>query len=95
MNWVESIGIVGTVAILISMCFKTSSFKQTLLLRILNLLGSILFVIYGALLPALSTAILNGALILVNGFHIFLLFRDRNKESDSQSLNDKNDKKQI
>lgn len=93
MNWVEGIGIVGTVAILVSMCFKTSSFKQTLLLRILNLAGSILFVVYGALLPALSTAILNGALILVNGFHIFLLFKDRKKENTPQKQDDNSSEK--
>lgn len=89
---IESIGIIGTVAILISMCFKTSSFKAALWLRILNLAGSVLFVVYGALLPAISTAVLNGCLIVVNGFHIYLLIRDEKKKRISEK-DDKNIKK--
>lgn len=93
MNYiVESIGIIGTLFILFSMCFKTSSFKATLWLRILNLLGSVLFVIYGALLPAISTAILNGGLILVNGFHIYLLIKDKEKEAKANTKEVKDDK---
>lgn len=79
MSPIEWIGIVGTLFIFLSMCFKTTSFQATLWLRVLNLIGSLLFVVYGSLLPAISTAVLNGGLILVNGFHVFLLFRDRYK----------------
>lgn len=81
---IEAIGIVGTLAILVSMCFKTTTFKATLWLRILNLAGSVLFVVYGALLPAISTAILNAVLIFVNGFHIYLLVKNKNKTSETE-----------
>ena len=83
MNWVEYLGIAGTIAILVSMCFKTSSFKTALWLRILNLMGSILFVVYGALLPAISTAVLNAALIVVNSFHINT--ETQSEKSESQT----------
>ena len=72
----EVIGILSSLIILISMLFKTTSFKGSLTMRILNLCGSIVFVIYGCLLPAVSTAVLNTGLELVNAYHIVLLIKD-------------------
>ncbi len=83
--WVEIIGVVATLFILVSMCFKTSSFWGNFWLRLLNMIGSIIFVIYGALIPAISTAVLNGALIFVNGYYFVKLLVDREKEKTSTS----------
>lgn len=80
MSWVEIVGIVATVFILISMCFKTTTFKGSFYLRLLNLIGSVIFVVYGILLPAISTAILNGALVFVNFYYLVRLIRDRKKQ---------------
>ncbi len=77
--WVEIIGIVATLFILTSMCFTTLSFWGSFWLRLLNIIGSTFFVVYGILIPAISTAILNGALILVNGFYLIKLLIDRKK----------------
>ena len=79
--WIEIIGIVATLFILIGMCFKTLSFWGSFWLRLLNIVGSIFFVAYGILIPAISTAILNGALILVNGFYLIKLIVDRKKQT--------------
>ena len=49
-------------------------------MRILNLVGSVVFVIYGALLPAISTAVLNGCLIIVNAYHMVKLILDHKKK---------------
>ena len=62
------------------MLFKTTTVKGSLIMRALNLLGSVIFVIYGCLLPAISTAILNGALVIVNGFHLILLIKESKKQ---------------
>ena len=86
--WIEIIGIVATLFILISMCFKTLSFWGSFWLRLLNIVGSIFFVAYGILIPALSTAILNGALILVNGFYLIKLIVDRKKETANPAKTD-------
>lgn len=80
MSWVEIVGIIGAAIVLVSMCFKTTSFKAALWLRVVNLIGCAVFVVYGALIPAIATAVLNGGLVIVNAIHIFLLFRDKNKE---------------
>jgi len=76
---VESIGIIATAFILISMCFKTTSIKGSILMRILNIVGSSIFVVYGIILPAISTAVLNGALIIINVYHLVLLLKGNKK----------------
>ena len=83
--WVEVIGIVGTIAILFSMLFKTTTLKGDIRMRVLNLIGSLIFTIYGCLLPAISTAILNSILTIVNIYHLTSLI----KESKTHSSDDK------
>ena len=75
----EIIGIVSTLLILISMLFKTTSLKGSILMRALNLTGSLFFVVYGCLLPAISTAILNAALVIVNSIHLITLLLENKK----------------
>lgn len=57
----ELIGIAGTVLILIG--FLSNSEKK---IRIFDMIGSLCFVIYGALLGAWSNILLNGALIIIH-----------------------------
>lgn len=78
---VEIIGIVATLLILFSMLFSTTTLKGDKRMRILNLVGSLIFVAYGILVPAISTAILNGALVIVNTYHLIKLTRNKNKQS--------------
>ena len=73
---IELIGIFATLIILASMLFKTTTIKGSIIMRVLNLIGAAILMIYGILLPALSTAILNGALIFVNFYHIVLLYKE-------------------
>lgn len=62
----EVVGIIGSVLVVISMMFKTTTDKGVLLLRIFNLMGSIVFVVYGVLLPAYSTVVLNLICVVLN-----------------------------
>ena len=82
---IELIGIASTVLILFSMLFKTTTLKGDIRMRALNLAGSVVFVVYGCLLPAISTAVLNGALVVVNTYHLIMLI----KESKNQPKEDK------
>lgn len=84
MDAVEYVGIVAAVLILVSMCFPTNTFKATLLLRVFNLIGSIVFLIYGIMLPAIATAVLNGGNIVVNSVQIVLLFKKKNKDVEKK-----------
>ena len=77
---VEILGIVATLFVLAGFCFKTMTFWGSFFLRLLNIVGSIIFVVYGLLLPAYATAILNGALIIVNGYFLIALIKNRKKQ---------------
>lgn len=74
---IHIIGNIATILILVSMLFKTTNRKSALYMRILNAIGSIIFVIYGILVPAYSTAVLNAALALINIYHIIILLGKR------------------
>lgn len=67
MTWFEAIGIVGTIFVLISFLMKDIK-----MVRVINIIGAALFVVYGALIGALSTWLLNGILIIV---HIIYLIK--------------------
>lgn len=76
---IEIIGLISTLLILVSMVFKTTTYKGSLIMRILNLIGSLIFVIYGLLLPAIMTAVLNICVIIIHIFHIVILVREHKK----------------
>lgn len=65
----ELIGLLGTAIILIAFLFNTE--RQ---IRIYDMIGSVLFVVYGALIGSYSNVILNGVLIIV---HVVKLRRMR------------------
>ena len=79
---VEIIGIFATVLIIVSMSFKTTTLKASIWMRITNLIGSAIFVVYGCLLPAISTAILNGFLVVVNSYHLIILLKSEKKAKE-------------
>lgn len=79
MNKFEIIGIIASILIVFSMAFKTTSYKGTMLMRIINTIGSIFFIIYGFILPAYATAITNCCGFVLNIFYIFKETHDRRK----------------
>ena len=74
---IEAIGIIAAILILISTIFPTMSFKGSMWLRCVNIVGSAVFVVYGILLPAIATAIANAGIIIVNIVHICLLIKNK------------------
>lgn len=67
-NPVAIIGLVASIVVLISMCFNPSTKRGNLLMRGVNLVGSIISVVYGLLLGPLGAGmiLLNGVLVFVN-----------------------------
>lgn len=63
----ELIGIAGTLFVLASFLMK--DYRKT---RIINIVGALLFVIYGIAIGAMSTWLLNGILVLI---HIYFLLK--------------------
>ena len=79
----EAIGIVATLLIFVSMMFNASTPKGNMLMRVLNLIGCVVFTVYGILVPAISTAILNGALVVVNAYHLIKITKQNKKEKNN------------
>ena len=67
MSWFEAIGIAGTLFVLLSFLMK-----DIRTVRIINIVGAVLFVVYGLLIGALSTWLLNGILVII---HIVYLLK--------------------
>lgn len=71
----EIIGIIASIILIVAMSFRSTTPKKNILMRAINIIGSILFVVYGFLIPAYSTAGLNIAIIIVNIVYITLEWR--------------------
>ena len=76
----EIVGISGSVLIAISMVFKTTTDKGVMYLHIFNLLGSIVFVVYGLMLPAYSTIVLNCICVVLNIVGVVKIIQKIRKE---------------
>ena len=63
----ELFGLLGSIFVLIS--FLINDIKKV---RIINIIGALLFVVYGILINAFSTWFLNGALILIHLYYLFI-----------------------
>ena len=86
--WQEIVGIIASLFIVFSLIFKTTTFKGTLLLRLLNSVGCIFFIVYGAVLPAISTAIANSACLIINIVFIVIETRSYLKNKKVMEVTD-------
>lgn len=83
----DIIGLTASVLIVLSMVFKTTTFKGTICMRVINTVGSAFFITYGFwpaegnLLGvfAFSTGLTNSLLFVLNIFYIFKESLDHKK----------------
>lgn len=68
-NWIECIGILATLCVLVS--FTQSKTNR---IRIINSIGSVIFIVYGILISSFSVWFLNLAVLIVN---IYKLIKER------------------
>ena len=76
-NAYEAVGLVATVLLVISLCFNTKTFKGTLCMRVLNLLCSGVWIVYGVLLGLLATFVSNILCVLINLYYLLLAVQNR------------------
>ena len=76
---VSIIGLVASIIVLVSMCFNPSTKKGNILMRSVNLIGSIVSVIYGILLGPLGAGmiLLNGVLVFVNLYYLIVTLKHK------------------
>lgn len=87
MDKIEIIGLIAAIFIAFSMIFKTTTFKGTILMRSINTIGAIFFIIYGFILPAYSTAICNVFIFILNIYYLFKEVIDYKKGLKNESIN--------
>ena len=71
-HWIEWIGYAASIMIGISMFMK-----DIVKLRFINLIGSLLFVIYGFIIKAYPVAIVNLVIVFVNIYYIYKILTKR------------------
>lgn len=67
---IEVLGTIASVVVLMSFLMKGE-----LKIRVINIIGAVIFVIYGILIDAFSVWFLNGALCIVHLYKLFKLNR--------------------
>ena len=75
----EWLGLVASAIVLISFLFSNQ-----IKTRIINMVGCVVFVVYGLLLPAYSTAFMNFALLIVHIVFLTKYFVKKRKEKESK-----------
>lgn len=66
MNWIDFIGYAASFFVVISFLFK----NNVVLIRSTNLIGCVLFVIYGYFIDSIPVIIPNGILVFIQLYHI-------------------------
>lgn len=80
-NYAEFIGTIGSIIVLVSMCFNIEKPVGNLVLRILNWAGCFVYIYYGVLISSISVLILNGILLVVDSYYLVKLFINWKKHS--------------
>lgn len=88
----DFIGIIASIFIVFSMVFKTTTFKGTICMRVINSVGSAFFIIYGfwpnvdnfLSVNAFASGLANSILFLLNIFYIFKECKDYKKEKETK-----------
>ena len=88
--FVESIGILASATMFVSMSFKTTTFKGTIFMRVFNFAADLFFFIYGILLPAYAMIIANFALMVLNAFYLIKEIVDHKKKMTTGENKDEN-----
>lgn len=70
----EILGLIATILIVVSMCFKNIK-----IIRFINLIGSICFVIYGIAIGALYTWVANVIMIFVQIYYLIKIYKEEHK----------------
>lgn len=72
-NYAELIGTIGSVIVLVSMCFNVEKPIGNLILRILNWVGCFVYIYYGILISSISVLLLNGILLVIDSYYLVKL----------------------
>lgn len=77
--WLEIVGFVATTLVFVSFLPK-----KVKLIRWLNLIGSMFFVVYGFGIGAFWTGFMNACLIFVQIYHLVKIYKKEKEQNESE-----------
>ena len=87
MNWIEVIGVVASLMVLASFLMK-----DILVVRLVNIVGAIVFIVYGILIGAFATWFVNAALIVVHVIYIIKDLKEKKQKVTTAEPTEEKDK---
>jgi len=78
MNKTEILGMIASLILLISMALPSTHRKQNIIMRIINIVGSALMIIYGFKIMSYCTIFMNIVIIIIHIYYIIKLLLSYN-----------------
>lgn len=72
MNWMEWLGYLASLIILVSLLMSS-----IIKLRWINSIGSVIFTIYGFAIGAIPVAVMNLGIVIINGYYLFKIYTSK------------------
>lgn len=69
-HYIEIVGIISTILLIISMAYNCKDKKHTIIMRTINAISAMLFVVYGIFFSAYSTILSNLIIFIIDVFYI-------------------------
>ena len=89
MDWIEIVGIVASLIVLASFLMK-----DILVIRLVNIVGAVVFIVYGILIGAFATWFVNAALMIVHIIYIIKELKEKKlKTVNADQINEKKEEK--
>ena len=78
MSFIEILGIIATIILVVSMAFNCRDRKMTIIMRTLNALSAIMFIIYSIVLNAYSSILSNLAILVIDIYWLYkYIYKER------------------
>lgn len=74
-QYIEVLGMLATVILIISMAYNCKDKKSTIIMRIINGVAALMFVIYSICMSAYSTILSNLLILLIDIYYLIKLMR--------------------
>ena len=75
----EIVGVIASILILFSICANTTKKNGILILRGLNILGSLIYIYYGYLIHSYSIILLDSVAVIINTVYMFKHIKEYDK----------------
>ncbi len=79
MDIIEIVGYAASIMVAISL-----TMKDIVKLRVINLIGCVLFCIYGYVIGAMPVVVMNGFVVCVNAYFLFKIYKEKDTTTSEE-----------